>query len=207
MARKYKTSISIPEDEELADEIAEEMGDILVEDEDVEEVEVDAEPEPEQSAEPNEETLTLEDLLERIEETEREVREREANWNLAKQEVKIRKGALDDAVLRLRELCRAREHDAARPLFSQDGKAKAEAPQEEEWRSVAVETLDIPNSTIKKLAEAKITTMGEMADYTAAGNQLVDIAGIGPAKAEQLEDACLAFWRDREVAPADHSFV
>lgn len=215
MGRNYRIHPADPDDD-LASEIAEELGDIVVADEqeagewleptEVAEVspgEETAEAEPSQETAPDEEELTLEDLLERIEQTELEVRDREVKLNLAKQEVKIRKGALDDAVLRLRELCRAREHDAARPLLNGEGaKAKTQPPQEEAWRAVGVDTLDIPNSTIKKLAEADITTMGQLADYSAAGNQLIDIAGIGPAKAEQLEDACLAFWRDNQV---DHA--
>lgn len=51
----------------------------------------------------------------------------------------------------------------------------------------------IPPGLIEKLAEHKITTVRELAAFTAE-KQLTDIKGIGQGKAEKIEDAMEAFW-------------
>lgn len=156
----------------------------LVDEQDVEETEVD------------EVQADADCILTQIEKAEQEVRCKEFDLHEAKEMVRHRKGAYEDAVLRLRELCRARMNDADRPLLA------AMEGTDVDWRAIAVSELEIPNGTMVKLHEAKITTMGELADWTAEGNLLTDIPGIGGAKAEQLEEATMAFWQ-RNPALAD----
>jgi len=43
---------------------------------------------------------------------------------------------------------------------------------------------------------AGLNTVGDMANWTAAGNQLDDIKGLGPAKVQQVEDRMLQYWAD-----------
>jgi hypothetical protein len=76
------------------------------------------------------------------------------------------------------------------------GTLKAEGP----WRSYPLDSM-FSGSLLKALKKAGIATMGDMADYSASGDKrLIDIAGVGAAKAQQIEDATLAFWRDNEGA-------
>jgi hypothetical protein len=67
-----------------------------------------------------------------------------------------------------------------------------------EWAKAKLSTL-LKKSIAAKLAKAKLTTMGELAAYTAKDKQLTDIAGIGPGAASQIEEMTLAFFRDNSV--------
>lgn len=62
------------------------------------------------------------------------------------------------------------------------------------WRNVGVTRLDIPVGVAKLLIEAGFDTVGKIADWTATGNLLTDIAKIGEAKAEKIDAAFNAFW-------------
>lgn len=142
---------------------------------------------------PSLEPEEMDEILEAIEEAELAVRHKEFELHQAKDVVKMCKAAMDDAVLRLRELCRARYADEERPLLNM---ANGESSNPERWRTVAVTELKIPNGIITKLHEAKITTIGDLADWGEGGNLLTDIPGVGPSKAEAIEEAMTEFWSD-----------
>lgn len=73
------------------------------------------------------------------------------------------------------------------------GTLKADGP----WRDESLDNLFDPNKTVRKaLANAGIDTVGQLADYSASERRLTDIDGIGPGKAQEIEDRLLSFWED-----------
>lgn len=73
--------------------------------------------------------------------------------------------------------------------------------QDEEWRSVPLDSLfDPKKTTCKALAEAGIRTVGELTDYTGADKRLTDLPGIGPGKEQEIEDTMMNFWADNKDA-------
>jgi len=65
---------------------------------------------------------------------------------------------------------------------------------DEAWKAVPLAELGLTGKLAESLTEAGLTTLGAIADYTASGKLLTDIAGIGPAKAEEIEKACEVYW-------------
>ena len=88
----------------------------------------------------------------------------------------------------------------------EDGEAYKVVENDERWRLVPIADLKqygIKPGDIKKLAEATppITTMGELADYTANGEkQLKDIPGIGEAARDRITDAVIG-WHEANRKP------
>ena len=77
-------------------------------------------------------------------------------------------------------------------------KAKAGALKSNEpWRNFPLERLGLAPSIIKSLNDADIKTMGELATYS-ADKRLTDIEGIGPGKAQQIEDATMQYWAENK---------
>lgn len=75
----------------------------------------------------------------------------------------------------------------------------------EEWRTLPIETLDIPPKAIEKLQDVGIGTLGDFTDWQKSHNNeqwYQDIKGIGEAAATRISDAWEAFWASR---PADQS--
>jgi hypothetical protein len=66
------------------------------------------------------------------------------------------------------------------------------------WREVKIATLfKGQKSLIKNLQEAKIETVGALADFTSKEHsRLTDIKGIGPGAAEKIEKRLEDFWAD-----------
>lgn len=74
------------------------------------------------------------------------------------------------------------------------------APAEDDWRSFPVTDLpELSTGISAKLVEAGLATIGALADWTAAGNRLHDVPGIGAAKAERIEASLEAFWQARAL--------
>ncbi|NDF13297.1 MAG: hypothetical protein EB060_10855 [Proteobacteria bacterium] len=69
---------------------------------------------------------------------------------------------------------------------------------DESWRSEPISALGLPGKLPEFLADASIHTIGELADHTSSGKLLTDINGIGPGKAEVIENALEAFWEKRK---------
>lgn len=72
---------------------------------------------------------------------------------------------------------------------------KADGP----WKMVQLSTL-FDGSILKSLKEAGLTTVGQLSDFTAADKRLTDLGGIGPGKAESIENRMLQFWADNPNA-------
>lgn len=71
------------------------------------------------------------------------------------------------------------------------------SPEELDWRSTPIGYIGLTGKLLESIEGAGLTTMGLLADYTAAGKLLTDIGGIGPGKAEKIEQACEKFWAKR----------
>lgn len=78
------------------------------------------------------------------------------------------------------------------------GTLKADGP----WKDYPLDKLFDPAKTVRKsLAEANINTVGDLANFTATPNKrLTDINGIGPGKAQEIEDTMMNFWADNKDA-------
>ena len=85
---------------------------------------------------------------------------------------------------------------APMPLFDQP---PAETPEDDiAWRAVGLESLTDPAltpGTVLKLRAAKIDTMGDLADYSAAHEGFMDIPGVGSETREKIQAAVDAYWK------------
>jgi hypothetical protein len=79
------------------------------------------------------------------------------------------------------------------PLFGQ-------ASDDMDWSGVLVEELGLPAPVAKKLQDAELRTLGELAAYSNSGKPLTDINGIGEAKAELVEQALGRFWQKSKAS-------
>jgi hypothetical protein len=66
---------------------------------------------------------------------------------------------------------------------------------EAEWAKVPLDTL-FDGALLKSLKKAGLNTVGGLSEYTASDRRLTDIEGIGPGKAELIENTMLNFWSD-----------
>ncbi len=89
-----------------------------------------------------------------------------------------------------------KRNDANRPLLAK----QTDEPEEDElWRSVLLSNTPHPGlkgKLLEKLNEADIETVGDLRDFTIAGNELTEIAGIGPGMAGKIGEAMDGFWKD-----------
>lgn len=130
-----------------------------------------------------------------------------------KQQAKEAKEHLEGCVIKLRALCREarqeqeREKDGGYPLLSGSATATAGEPgpqadaltitDDDSWRSVTLDYLDIPARIVQSLLEATINTLGDLADFTTSGKKLTEIKGIGKAAAEKITEAAEDYHRER----------
>jgi hypothetical protein len=71
--------------------------------------------------------------------------------------------------------------------------AKADGP----WRKVKLDTIFDPEKQIRKaMAEKDVHTVGDFSDWQSSGKKLTDFPGIGPGKAQEIEDSMLLFWKN-----------
>lgn len=136
------------------------------------------------------------------------------DWDLKKERAADAKKVFDGLVEQLLELIRKVKNPPSMPLFdgvSEPQPAASENTQVDDmaWRAVPLSEalVGLPESIIVSLNESNLQTMGELADWTAAyggRNKLTDIPGIGPAKAEKIEQALVDFWA-RQKAVDDGS--
>lgn len=74
--------------------------------------------------------------------------------------------------------------------------APVEAPSNGAWRELSLSVLGLPEKMIEKLNEASLISLGQLADYTAKGNLLTDVQGVGEASAQKIDDALDQFWAE-----------
>lgn len=149
-----------------------------------------------------------EELLRRIAEKNRDVQRARDVYADKAEAAKTAKKRLEAMQEELEDLIR--ESTTELPLFAGKAaekaqeQAAAETPAEDEsWRLTPIDAMvehGLSPSLLRKLADAGVTNLGAMADYTASGKQLVDLDGIGPASAEKIELALEGFWAARRPA-------
>lgn len=127
-------------------------------------------------------------MLEAITAAERDVAEAEADYNDAKQAATDAKKRYEGKVDRLRDVIKS----ANEPLLPF---SETEETFDKGWRDVAIDDLDLPTQLVEHLGEKQLHTIGDLSDWT-SNKQLTDIDGVGPAKAEQIENALTKFWQD-----------
>jgi hypothetical protein len=71
-------------------------------------------------------------------------------------------------------------------------------PEDDSWKKVSVNELDLSPRLVDILNDADIFTLGHLADWGAKpkGNKLTDIPGIGEFYEAKLEEAYASFWAD-----------
>lgn len=134
-------------------------------------------------------------LLAEIEDAERDCANAELDWQQAKSAAKCAKDEYDDRVLRLRSLIRAARNDANRPLLNPTPAEEQPASPDDAWQKTPLADLGLSPKILEAMEVARVRTVGELADYTRQ-YMLTDIKGIGPAKAEEIEDALTKFWAE-----------
>jgi|GEM_PF-4585976 len=155
------------------------------------------------------------DALARIARAEEHVTIAEKAHDASKKETNLLKKEWEASVQNLQRVIR--KENESLPLF--DRKPKTEpAPQaqpennenDESWREVLINSLTfddgskLPQGILDSLAEAEILTVGELQSWQeprpkGKGKRLVDIPGIGPGKAQKIEDILICFWKTRQL--------
>jgi hypothetical protein len=130
------------------------------------------------------------EILQRIEQAERAAQEAEGEVNGLRADLKEAKENLAGRIATVRRLSRSRLE--SHPLLDQTGQQPE--PVNEEWRDKTPEDAGITGKLLEKLIEAGLDTIGKLADYSADGSLLIDLTGIGPAKAEQIENLMADYW-------------
>lgn len=124
-------------------------------------------------------------------------REAESTWSAAhreagelKKEMEAEQNLLNKLADEMREISQG-NYTPRLPFPADDAPAHDAV---DAWRLVPLVDLDMPASVAAMLEDARLPTLGALADYTRAGKLLTDIKGIGQAKADQIEDATAAYW-------------
>lgn len=114
---------------------------------------------------------------------------------------KLSKGSGRLIVLNVAELPDDSDDDDAdddEELRRQPGELLSSGP----WHDVELSTL-FDGQPLKSMKKAGIKTVGDLSDYTAADKRLTDLDGIGPGKAQAIEDRMLQFWEDNSQYSQD----
>lgn len=135
------------------------------------------------------------ETLAEIRKIEKDIAEAEVRYEEHKDEAKAWKAHFDNRVAKLRDKCRSLSEPL--PLFESNGQATLDG-----WRDITIEEAlpGIPPALLKRLIDSELSTVGAMADYTAAEKRFSDLKGIGDAKAEAIEKALEQFWERRKEA-------
>lgn len=104
---------------------------------------------------------------------------------------------------RMRQCARRAKNGTTEPLFP-DAKPAPSVYDEDAWRAAPIAALDLPPKTVKALAEARIETMGALADFTASGAPLTKIKGVGKAAVDRISDESERFHSRFAASRANH---
>lgn len=134
----------------------------------------------------------------------REVDEARKDVNKAEAVMLARKAEYDAAKKQFElAICKLRTAGMPLPLFDGDGDGDGEPDADADpdaWKSFPICDLDLKPGLVSKLADAGYTTIGQLSQWTGAGNLLTDIEGIGETKATLIEAALETYWREHPVA-------
>lgn len=182
------------------------------------------EPEPTPSPEPSPAVSAVAEPLALLPEQIEQVNAARRRVAEARREVLVTKGRLDDAranhksaVARFEEESFDLERllddllDPPREPFALIAQSP-DRPQkpvtrpwdDDEWRGDDLKEAlpELSGYILGILAESEIATMGQLADWCKT-KRLNQIAGIGDASAEKIEDACAAYWQRKQAERAE----
>jgi hypothetical protein len=144
----------------------------------------------------------------------RTIDKRMAETEKAKDMLRLARTREKESIQCLRQLVKG-IGDGPGPLFAQehasaeDAEDAARGPSKvwdglsdpgegDAWGKVILDGLGLPDGLVKRLAESNVLTMGDVAKFDDAhpNRGLMAIPGIGPAAAEKVSDACMA-WHEK----------
>lgn len=128
---------------------------------------------------------------------ERAIRSIEFELEFAKENYAEHKARLKAAQSELRNLIHEGP-DAQRrlPGLDHDPIVRETGPA---WKRVPLDRIIGSGDLLKMLANAGITTVGEMADYSNSGKKLVSIKGIGEVGEAKIIEAMQTYWADPDA--------
>lgn len=132
----------------------------------------------------------------RLKSADDKIREADVEIENLKSKLKSAKARQEEYVGELREIVRQGRHAGQpMPLFDRKPEpAATEAPKpsvklHEPWREWSLAKIGLSDGIVEKLAEAGYSTAGQIAGFSSKGGILTDIAGIGEATADKIDDA------------------
>lgn len=142
------------------------------------------------TTEPKEMTTLEHEHYEEIKELNNEFREEYAEWEFLKDKTGSAKKRVDEISKRLSYLIARGPEKQQKLPFEDSTKGEVLA-----WREASVaESLGLTTGVLEKLANAGVTTIGELEDLR-AGAGLRSIKGIGQATVDKIEDQVIE-WLD-----------
>jgi Phage integrase protein. len=139
---------------------------------------------------------SLNSIPTRIRDLRERVRLTSAQLAAAKEEAKECKKANQDAIAALMKALDESGANSPHEQRATNNEQPSPAADPEAWRPFELARLDLPPSVVQALADADLTTMGQLCDYTNNGGLLTDIKKIGAGKAEKIDLACEKFWAE-----------
>ena len=162
-----------------------------------------AEQSTEQPTEPVSEYTRLEQRhYQSILDRQRDVHSKRIDYLASKEETKSLKGVFEAALSEL-QLLIEKGPDKQLPLPGMETAAAAAPPKpDESWRKATLDELGLTGAIAKALAENEppLTTLGAISDWTKE-YRLIDVKGIGEAKADDIEEALEDYWRRNPQQP------
>lgn len=137
---------------------------------------------------------------------ETNVREAEAELEEKKQEAKWAKTNYDEATKQLLKVIRKHRAPGERDLFDYANEntapdvPEAQPVNEDAWRDTPLDDVfaSMPASVLVSLSDKELTTLGQLSDWLNSGKRLIDLEGIGQAKAEKMELCMEKFWEQHK---------
>lgn len=158
-------------------------------------VDPETEPQTEEAQEPQEEQSAYTKAEQRhyaeIVDQNKRVAVAEGDFEDANAEAKRLKKVFEAETTKLRSLIRSGPSDS-QPTFP--GMEDADKPASDAWRDLPLSAAGIKGALAKALEKQEFKTLGQVADYLNAGNNIDDITGVGSTKAEDYADLMEAFW-------------
>ena len=146
-----------------------------------------------QTASAKSDELTEADEFERrLKSADDKIREADVEIESLKSKLKSAKARQEEYVGELREIVRQGRHAGqSMPLFDRQPEPapKPSVKLHEPWREWSLAKIGLSDSIVEKLAEAGYSTAGQIAGFSSKGGILTDIAGIGEATADKIDDA------------------
>lgn len=142
----------------------------------------------------------------KVAEAIREQASAESEMEEARGRVKSAKASLDQAMVNLCDAVDGKPHQEQLPFPSENGAkpaAGAAPAQDDSWKATLLAELGLSDAILKKLADAELTTVGQLQTYVEKKGQegysvpLTTIKGIKGATLEKIDAAMQEFWAKR----------